>query len=156
MSMGRHKMLSSLFQTCHTHDGCVYVFLHGTLRLWPCFISCVPALFFRLINKYQSKWSDRCRHISIPYHFPEQKNRTKSPPVTSHAHADVHKEDTSSLHTSRSALEDFPSSSLFIKLILIMQGFLFDVGVFSKPWWPILPTHSVRGEAQTGWGITLV
>lgn len=69
-----------------------------------------------------------------PIPLPRTENLVKSPPLTSHAHANVRKEDTSFLHTRHWALEDFSSSSLFIKLILIMQGFLFDVGVFSKPW----------------------
>lgn len=29
-----------------------------------------------------------------------------------------------------------------------MERFVFDVRVFSKPWWPILPTHSVYEVRQ--------
>ena len=43
---------------------CVCVSQHRTLQLYPCFIS---------LNKWQFKYSDRGRHISVPSHFPEQK-----------------------------------------------------------------------------------
>lgn len=76
---------------------------------------------------------DRCRHICILCLFPEHKPLWTVTPITSHAHANVHKEDASSLHTHPVALENFSSSSLFMKLILIMRRFLFEVGVFLEP-----------------------
>lgn len=115
---------------------CVF-FQHCALQLCPCFIH---------RNKQPSKWSDRCRRISMPP--PWTQYRVNSHWMTSHTQATVHKEAASSLHTRPAALENFSSSSLFIKLILIMKRFLFEVGVFSKPWWPILPTHSVYEVRQ--------
>lgn len=128
---------------------CVWLsafFQHCALQSCPCFIS---------RNKQQSKWSSRCRRISIPAPWTQYR-------VNSHPHDKPHSGNCSQGGCQLSSHPPHGFGKLF-KFIIIYKVnthnekvSLWCGSIFEALVTYIADALCVRGEAGTGWGITRV